>query len=429
MLAMTVQTILAAALETWILAALAVLVVLLAAACLLLVLRGARRGPAEDLLGRLDALRSDLGSLQADLAKNIAESSGDLRERVVERLAAGFDNVQQRIAENLTRGRQEQLDQLDKAIEALQKRFEQLQQATEKKLGEIRGEVEKKLSETVQQNLKSFSEVAGKLTQLHEAAGQMVSLSQNVGELKTILQSPKARGAFGEMTLEQMLAEMFGTETDLFATQYEIEDGQRVDAVIFVEPGRKCMVCIDSKFPLENAQPLLDGRLDEQQAKRIERDFARDVQARAQEIAERYIRPPKTLDFAFMFVPAESVYYLLLRNGDLHRKLLQMRVVPTSPNAFYAYLRALAYAFRGRKLQQQARALQKLIEQIARDFERFAEDFRLLGRHIDNAKSRYDQAVRDVDRFKDRIAGIQRIEVSDAEDAARLADDAENASG
>ena len=115
---------------------------------------------------------------RANLAERIAQSSGDLREKVVERLASGFDGVGRRISDDLTRGRQEQLGQLDKAITELQGRFEQLQQATQVKLTEIRGEVEKKLTETVDQNLKNFSAVAEKLTQLHEAAGQMVSLSQ-----------------------------------------------------------------------------------------------------------------------------------------------------------------------------------------------------------------------------------------------------------
>jgi len=376
----------------------------------------ARRG--DDLAIKMaefrKALAEDIAKVREDLIRTLGDTSGDLRERIVERLATGFDTVQKRINEELARGRAEQLDRLDRTIEALEKRFENLQKATEQKLAEIRGEVEKKLTETIKRNEESFSRVADKLTQLHEAAGQMVTLSRNVGELKTILESPKARGAFGELTLEQMLAEIFGTHTGLFATQYELDGRERVDAVIFVEPDNQRIVCIDAKFPLANAQPLLDGNLSEQDARDCERKFARDVLNRAREIADKYIRPPLTLDFAFMFVPAESVYYLLLKDQKLHEELLRMHVVPTSPNALYAYLRALAYAFRGRKLQQQARQLQQLIEDVARDFERFAKDFSQLGRHIDNAKSKYDQTLRDVQRFNERIGGIRRIEVESA---------------
>jgi DNA recombination protein RmuC len=391
----------------------AVLVLCIAVVALLVLYRR-KAGDNEDLTRRVDELRTNLANLQTNLVERIAQSSGDLREKVVERLASGFDNVGRRINDDLSRGRQEQLDRLDKAIAALQLRFETLQQATQTKLTEIRGEVEKKLGETVDANLKNFSAVAEKLTQLHEAAGQMVSLSKNVGELKTILQSPKARGAFGELTLEQMLAELFGDDTEIYAMQYELDSHERADAAIFIEPGRRCCVCIDAKFPLTNAQPLLDGQVPEAELKAMERAFARDVLARAQEIADKYIRPPGTLDFAFMFVPAESVYYLLLRNGDLHQKLLAMHVVPTSPNAFYAYLRAMAYAFRGRKLQSEARHVLTLIEQIAKDFSVFADDFRVLGRHLSNAKSKWDEAAQEMDRFGERIAGVKRIEVDGA---------------
>ncbi len=112
-----------------------------------------------------------------------------------------------------------------------------------------------------------------------------------------------------------------------------------------------------------------------------------------------------------MFVPAESVYYLLLRNSQLHEQLLAMRVVPTSPNAFYAYLRAMSYAFRGRKLQHEARHVLALIEQIAKDFSVFSEDFRVLGKHLSNAKSKWDEAAQEMDRFSERITGVRRIEV------------------
>lgn len=386
-------------------------VTVLAAVIYMLILLHRRGAGTEQLARQVDELRNSLANLQSHLAERIAASSGDLREKVVERLATGFDGVGRRISDDLTRGRQEQLSQLDKAIVELKGRFEQLQQATQVKLTEIRGEVERKLGETVDQNLKNFSAVAEKLTQLHEAAGQMVSLSKNVGELKTILQSPKARGAFGELTLEQMLRELFGADTEIYATQYELDSRERVDAAIFVEPGKRCCVCVDAKFPLSNAQILLNGQAAEADLKAAERAFARDVFARAQEIATKYIRPPATLDFAFMFVPAESVYYLLLRNSQLHEQLLAMRVVPTSPNAFYAYLRAMAYAFRGRKLQHEARHVLTLIEQIAKDFSVFAEDFRVLGKHLSNAKSKWDEAAQEMDRFSERITGVKRIEV------------------
>lgn len=395
--------------------------ILAAALVVLLLLYWRKSTQGHDLSQRVNELRENLGTLQTNLVERITQSSGDLREKVTDRLASGFNGVTQRINEDLSRGRQEQVAQMDKAIAGLQLRFEQLQQTTQLKLTEIRGEVEKKLGETVDANLKNFSAVAEKLTQLHEAAGQMVSLSKNVGELNTILQSPKARGAFGELTLEQMLSELFGTDTEIYATQYEMETRERADAVIFIEPDKQCCVCVDAKFPLTNAQPLLDGHLSDADARKCEKDFARDVLARAQEISSKYIRPPATLDFAFMFVPAESVYYLLLRNAELHQKLLSMHVVPTSPNSFYAYLRGMAYAFRTRKLQHEARHVMNLIETIGKDFNVFAEDFRILGRHLSSAKTKWDEASQDMNRFSERIGNMRRVDTdNDAPDPSQV---------
>jgi DNA recombination protein RmuC len=193
----------------------------------------------------------------------------------------------------------------------------------------------------------------------------------------------------------------------MFELQYQMEWGERADAAIFVRPDRSQFVCVDAKFPMANAQPLLEGEGDESVRREHEKAFARDVMGQAESIRAKYIRPPQTLDFAFLFVPAESVYYLLLRNRALHEQLLKIQVIPTSPNSFYAYLQALAFAFRGFKIEQKTREIQDLLERVGKDFERFADNFRIFGRHLDNAQAKYMESVRDVERFRARIGSLR----------------------
>ena len=120
--------------------------------------------------------------------------------------------------------------------------------------------------------------------------------------------------------------------------QYEIDNNKKVDAVIFLE---QAILCIDSKFPLENFQKALSAQT-EFERNNFLKQFAKDVKKHIDDIKSKYIIPRKTFDFAMMFIPAENVYYEILVNSELHNYALQNRVIPVSPNTLYAYLQALA---------------------------------------------------------------------------------------
>ncbi|MBI5576221.1 MAG: DNA recombination protein RmuC [Deltaproteobacteria bacterium] len=353
---------------------LSILTLCVAAATLIVVLLR-RPPPVSERIDILERNFSDaLRGSAAELARAQADAAARIRQEVSENLLKGLDGISRRMDERLS---------------------------------EIRGEVARELSETADRNLKGFDQVAGHLKELSAATGQVVLLSRDINQLNVLLTQPRARGVFGELTLTQMLADLFGDHAEMFELQFLMDGGEKADAAIFVRPDRSQFVCVDSKFPMANAQPLLEGELDENQRKEFEKAFARDVLVQAESIRSKYIRPPKTLDFAFLFVPAESVYYLLLRNRALHEQLLKIQVIPTSPNSFYAYLQALAFAFRGFRIEQKTREIQGLLERVGKDFERFADNFRIFGRHLDNAQAKYMESVRDVERFRARIGSLK----------------------
>lgn len=351
------------------------IITLAAALATLVVVLVLRPRSPDERLDRMERSFSDaLRASAADLARGQADSLARIRQEVSENFLTGLDGISRRI---------------------------------EEKLIEIRGEMARELSETADRNVKGFDQVASHLKELGQATGQMVLLSRDIGQLNVLLTQPKARGAFGELTLSQMLSDLFGSQTEMFELQYQMEWGERADAAVFVRPDRSRFVCVDAKFPMANAMPLLEGEGDEAFRKDVEKAFARDVLTQAESIRAKYIRPPKTLDFAFLFVPAESIYYLLLRNRALHEQLLRLQVIPTSPNSFFAYLQALAFAFRGFKIEQKTREIQDLLERVGKDFERFADDFRIFGRHLDNAQTKYMESVRDIERFRARIGSLR----------------------
>lgn len=348
---------------------------LVAAAATLIVVLLRRPASYDERLDRIERTFSDsLRASASELARAQTDASGRIRQEVSENILKGMDDISRRI---------------------------------EERLSEIKGEVARELSETADRNIKGFDQVAGHLKELSAATGQVVLLSRDINQLNVLLTQPKARGAFGELTLNQMLSDLFGDHAEMFELQYLMDGGEKADAAIFVRPDRSQFVCVDAKFPMANAQPLMEGEIDDAQRKDYEKAFARDVLAQAESIRSKYIRPPKTLDFAFLFVPAESVYYLVLRDRSLHEQLLRLQVVPTSPNSFYAYLQALAFAFRGFRIEQKTREIQVLLERVGKDFERFADNFRIFGRHLDNAQTKYMESVRDVERFRARIGALR----------------------
>ncbi len=275
---------------------------------------------------------------------------------------------------------------------------------------EVRDDLQKGREEQSATLKGELETVAKRLTELHSATGQVVELSKGVQDLHTILSKSQGRGAFGELTLERMLADLFGDQTELFETQYAVEEGERVDAAVFVKPDRSQFLAVDAKFPLAHAMPLLEGKDDPE----AERAFAKDVKERADEIATKYIKPPRTMDFAFMFVPSEAVYDLVLRNAKLHQELLRKKVVPTSPNSFYAYLQVLAVAFRGMKIEQKTVEIQRAVVQVGKDFAKFLGDYLKVGEKLDLAVRAYEDSRKDADRFTKRIEKLQLGEPAEA---------------
>jgi DNA recombination protein RmuC len=341
------------------------------------------------------------------LAVVLLRRTAPLQERL-DRMERGFTDALRSTAAELARGEADAIARIRQEVsESFLKGLDGISQRIEEKLLEIRGEMARELSDTADRNLKGFDQVASHLKDLGAATGQMVLLSRDIGQLNVLLTQPKARGAFGELSLQQMLSDLFGSHTEMFDLQYPMEWGERADAAIFVRPDRSQFVCVDAKFPMANALPLLEGEGGETERREYEKAFARDVLTQAESIRAKYIRPPATLDFAFLFVPAESVYFLLLRNRALHEQLLRLQVIPTSPNSFFAYLQALAFAFRGFKIEQKTREIQVLLERVGKDFERFADNFRIFGRHLDNAQSKYMESVRDIERFRARIGSLR----------------------
>ena len=299
-------------------------------------------------------------------------------------------------------------------------RLGQLQSAVGTELREVTAEVNRRLQDgmalmqdaqkTMGQRLEEASravtEVHGQLGALGEATRRMEQVGRDISGLEQILRAPKIRGGFGETLLERLLAEIL--PADSYRLQHTFRSGDKVDAAIVVA-GR--LVPVDSKFPLENFRRMVEEP-DEERRPQARRAFLKDVRNRVDEIARKYIVPDEnTFDFALMYIPAENVYYeLILRDetGDdsLLGYALGRRVVPVSPNSFYAYLQVILLGLRGLRIEQNAREILAVLGRLQADAARLREHFDTLGRHITNAKNKYDETATSLARLEGKIEDV-----------------------
>ena len=246
---------------------------------------------------------------------------------------------------------------------------------------------------------KTASAIHERLGKVDEATTQMLARAKELGRLEQALRPPKARGGFGELLLENLLRDRLPPSA--FQMQFTFDGGERVDAVVRVDR----LIPVDSKFPLDNYNRLVEAEHDDERTL-AERQFARDVKQHIDVISAKYIRPDEgTYDFAFMYIPVESVYYELAcgKTGALLQYAHGKRVFPVSPTTFVAYLQVIVLGLRGMQIERHAHEVMAYVAELQRDFTRFSGDFEKLGTHLSHAQSKYHEAGKRLDKFETKL--------------------------
>ena len=262
-------------------------------------------------------------------------------------------------------------------------------------------------SSTLQKGtVEAFGRIQQTLGELSEAGRRMEQVGKEVAGLNDLLKAPKVRGGLGELLLGDLLSQTL--TPDQFSLNHMFKSGERVDAVITL---RTAMVPVDAKFPLESFQRLLAAEDDNERSKH-KREFARVVKGHIDDIARKYILPDEgTFDFALMYIPAENVYYeTIIRDEQLGDErgilghALEKRVIPVSPNSFFAYLQAIAFGLKGLQIEKRAQEIMGYLSRLEGDFGRFTLEFETLGGHLDRARNKYEEAARSLNRFEEKLS-------------------------
>lgn len=295
------------------------------------------------------------------------------------------------------------LNELSRTVNVLQ---ESVGEKLERNSMAMQQSVQKQLSESA----KIVNDVSQRLTKLDETNRRVVDVADELKTLQNVLQNPKQRGVFGEFYLESVLGNIL--PTGAYQMQYAFSDGQIADAVIILDKGK--LLSIDSKFSLENYNRMVAEK-DKDAREKLLAKVRTDLKARIDETS-KYIRPSEgTMDFAFMFIPSESLYYDLLVGsvgaGSSARDLVEYafrdkRVIVVSPTSFMAYLQTVLQGLRSLQIEEQAKDIQVRVGKLGQHIGKFEEYMQKLGNALGTTVNHYNSAHKELGKVDKDIVKI-----------------------
>ncbi len=290
-----------------------------------------------------------------------------------------------------------------------------LQQTMGDKLEKSNLGVQQSVQKQLTESAKLVADVTQRLVRLDETNRRVINVADELKTLQNVLSNPKQRGVFGEFYLSSVLENVL--PPGQFQTQYKFNDGEIVDAVIFLDKGQ--ILPIDSKFSLENYNRMIEasGKEREQYLQKVKAD----LKGRVDETA-KYIRPSeKTMDFAFMFIPSESLYYDLLVNnvgsGGSSRDLIEYafrekHVIITSPTSFMAYLQTVLQGLRSLQIEEQAKDIQVRVGKLGQHIAKYDEYMKKLGNSLGTTVNHYNNAYKEFGKVDKDVVKIANSDSS-----------------
>lgn len=307
-------------------------------------------------------------------------------------------------------GEQNLFTMLQNQMQEMQRIFDDKMTDTHKAMNETRDNLNRTIQSQFGQSAKIITEITEKLTSLDKTNQQVIGFSEQLNNLQKVLTSQKTRGNLGEAGLQLVLENILPPTA--YELQYQFPDGDTVDAIIKTKDG---LIPVDAKFSLDNYNRVLEA-IDEKQREEMEREFKNDLKRRIDETA-KYIKPKHgTMEFAFMFIPAEAIYYDLLVNevGAVKintRNLIDYafnnrKVIIVSPTTFAAYLQTVLQGLRALKIEEGAKSIQKNVEMLGKHMVAYEDYMKKLGASMSTAVSHYNTAYKELGKIDKDVIRI-----------------------
>jgi DNA recombination protein RmuC len=315
----------------------------------------------------------------------------------------------------LVKGMSGKGDEHNQSFLILQDQLERLRSTVENKLERQANDLHQTLHRQNSEATRLISEITRELTEVKEGNKQVFSMTEQLQNLEKVLTHQKQRGNLGEAALEEILSNML--PPGKYEMQYRFTNGEVVDAVIHTKEG---IIPIDAKYSLDNYQRLMNAD-DEEDIAYFQTEFKKDIQKRIDETS-KYIREDEgTLPIAFMFIPAEGIYYDLLVNkvakGAVNTQNLieyaynKKKVIIVSPTTFYAYLQTVLHGFRAFKIEESAKHIAKRVEELQRHIATYEEYMKKLGVTLGTTVGHYNTAYKELKKIDKDVLRITGEEI------------------
>lgn len=396
------------------------------------------RQAREELASQITAFRSELSAFRTEMTSQLTafgeqqltrfHASAQAEATRGRELRDEITKFNEQLSGSLRRSIGDLTDQLKNTLEQLRTtlttQFSEMRSDNERRLEQMRQTVDEKLQSTLNQRLsESFKLVSERLESVQQGLGQMQQLAGEVGNLQRVMSNVKTRGTWGEVLLGNLLEQVLTPEQ--YASQVSVDGGtEKVDFAIKL-PGRESgdapvLLPIDAKFPKEDYERLL-AALESGEAAAVQaagKAFERAISSVAESIRAKYINPPRTTDFAIMFLPSEGIYAEVLRRPALFDDLqFRCKVLPTGPTTLAALLNSLQMGFRTLAIQKRSSEVWELLGAVKTEFGKYAELMSKLKKQLETASN----TIGDTERRTRAIEKhLRRVEASPPEAAKRL---------
>lgn len=355
-------------------------------------------------------LREEISASQKNVVDTMVKTIGEMGKSQNDQL----ESIAKRIQE-LTESNASGIDKLRSTVDT---QLKYLQESNEKKLDQMRQTVDEKLQSTLEKRLgESFKLVSERLEAVQHGLGEMQNLATGVGDLKKVLTNVKARGTWGEVQLGALLEQIL--TPDQYDKNVKIKTGSQESVEYAVRlPGKdnsleSCVwMPIDSKFPQEDYLRLVEAAdaADTDAVQRATVALIRSVHSSAKEIRDKYIEPPKTTDFAIMFLPTEGLYAEVLRQPGQVEKIQQdYRIVIAGPTSLSAILSSLRIGFRTLAIEKQSSEVWKILAAVKTEFGKFGNVLSKVKRQLNTASNTIDQTGIRTRAMERRLRAVEEL--------------------
>ncbi|MCL2353620.1 MAG: DNA recombination protein RmuC [Defluviitaleaceae bacterium] len=340
-----------------------------------------------------------------------------------------FSIMQQNIQNTLQSGLQANREEINKQLRevfeqitnSLESKMRNLQESNEKRLEQMQNVVDEKLQKTLEARIsKSFELVSTQLESVQQGLGEMKSLAEDTKGLKNALTNVKERGTYGEVRLEKLLSDILTPSQ--YEVNVEISDNKRVEFAIKL-PGSgdvPLLLPIDSKFPIEDYNRILDG-VDKESIEAARKSLAQKIKIFAKEMREKYILPPKTTDFAIMFLPTEGLYAEVLRDAALFEELRdKYKVTVVGATTLSAFLGSLQMGFKTLAIEQRSQEVWDTLRAVKSEFVKFGGMLEKARKQIQTVDNTLGDIIGTRTRALERK--LRNVELLEGEDPDLLGD-------